>query len=95
MLEIELQYSNYYLDMSDGVQYPVPKPNSTENQPASFLSSLLKKKEDWPQIGKRESKRRQQKDRACILNDNAFNMQALFSFCDYSNSIVEVEFVVF
>ena len=46
MLEIELQYSNYYLDMSDGVQYSVPKPNYTENHPASFLSSLLKKKED-------------------------------------------------
>ena len=46
MLEIELQCSNYYLDMSDGVQHPVPKPDYTENAPESFLSSLLKKKED-------------------------------------------------
>ena len=46
MLEIELQCSNYYLDMSDGVQHPVPKPDYTENTPESFLSSLLKKKED-------------------------------------------------
>lgn len=46
MLEIELQCSNYYLDVSDGVQHPVPKPDYTENQPESFLSSLLKKKED-------------------------------------------------
>ena len=46
MLEIELQCSNYYLDMSDGVQHPVPKPDYTENPPESFLSSLLKKKED-------------------------------------------------
>jgi len=42
----ELQCSNYYLDMSDGVQHPVPKPDYTENIPESFLSSLLKKKED-------------------------------------------------
>ena len=42
MLEIEL----HYLDMSDGVQHPVPKPDYTENIPESFLSSLLKKKED-------------------------------------------------
>ena len=46
MLEIELQCSNYYLDMSDGVQHPVPKPDYTEKPPESFLSSLLKKKED-------------------------------------------------
>lgn len=46
MLEIELQCSNYNLDMSDGVQHPVPKPDYTENTPESFLSSLLKKKED-------------------------------------------------
>ena len=46
MLEIELQCSNYYLDMSDGVQHPVPKPDYTENIPESFLSSLLKKKID-------------------------------------------------
>ena len=46
MLEIELQCSSYYLDMSDGVQHPVPKPDYTENPPESFLSSLLKKKED-------------------------------------------------
>ena len=46
MLEIELQCSNYYLDMSDGIQRPVPKPDYTENSPESFLSSLLKRKED-------------------------------------------------
>lgn len=46
MLEIELQCSSYYLDMSDGVQHPVPKPDYTENPPKPFLSSLLKKKED-------------------------------------------------
>ena len=37
MLEIELQCSNYYLDMPDGVQHPVPKPDYTENTPESFL----------------------------------------------------------
>ena len=42
MLEIELQCSSYYLDMSDGVQHPVPKPDYTENPPESFLSSLRK-----------------------------------------------------
>ena len=46
MLEIELQCSNYYLDMSNGIQRPVPKPDYTENSPESFLSNLLKKKED-------------------------------------------------
>ena len=47
-----------------------------------------------PQICKLESTRSQQKERACILNDRTFNIQALFSFRDYSNSIVAGGFVV-
>lgn len=39
-----------------------------------------------PQICKLESTRSQQKERACILNVLLFNIQALFRFCDYSNS---------
>ena len=42
-----------------------------------------------PQICKLESTRSQQKERACILNVLLFNIQALFRFCDYSNSWAE------
>lgn len=43
-----------------------------------------------PQICKLESKRSQQKESACILNVLLFNIQALFRFCDYSNSRTQI-----
>lgn len=36
----------------------------------------------------------QQKEKACILNDRTFNIQALFRFRDYSNSMVAGGLVV-
>ena len=71
------------------IPYPNLNCNKIINQPESFLSSLLKKKEDCPQISKWESKRSRQKEKPHILYESSYNIWSLFSFRDYSNSWAE------